>query len=81
MEVRLPDWWDYPAQCEHGHPWGPERVIVSWMHCRCPAAVEAVADAGRLVTRLCHAELRAAGRGGTGRGTSPEGKAGNVKRY
>jgi len=46
MDVGLPDWWDYPAQCEHGHPWGPGRVIVSWMHCRCPEAVEAVAGRG-----------------------------------
>jgi hypothetical protein len=46
MDVRLPDWWDYPAQCEHGHPSGPERVIVSWMHCHCPPAVTAARDRG-----------------------------------
>jgi hypothetical protein len=29
-----PDWWNYPVACGHGHPWGPGRVIVSWMPVR-----------------------------------------------
>jgi hypothetical protein len=31
----LPHWWPYPQQCEHGHPWGPGRVIVAWRRCWC----------------------------------------------
>lgn len=23
----LPDWWEFPEQCQPGHPWGPGRVI------------------------------------------------------
>ena len=34
-EVRLPDWWCYPRQCERGHPWGPGRVLVRWRRCWC----------------------------------------------
>jgi hypothetical protein len=39
VDVRRPAWWCYPTECEHGHPWGPNRVIVSWMPCHCPPAV------------------------------------------
>jgi len=46
MGVRLPDWWQYPAACEQGHPWGPGRVIVSWMHCHCGPAVAAAGGRG-----------------------------------
>jgi hypothetical protein len=38
MDVRRPDWWTYPDQCQHGHQWGPGRVIVSWMPCQCAPA-------------------------------------------
>jgi hypothetical protein len=38
MDVRLPWWWDYATECENGHPWGPGRVIVSWMPCHCDPA-------------------------------------------
>ena len=44
--MQLPDWWEYPAQCEHGHEWGPGRVIVSWVHCRCGPALAAVGGRG-----------------------------------
>jgi len=46
MAAKLPDWWDYPAQCEHGHEWGPNRVIVSWTHCHCGPAVAAADGRG-----------------------------------
>jgi hypothetical protein len=29
----LPDWWPYPVQCGHGHPWSPGHVIVSYLPC------------------------------------------------
>ena len=43
MGVRRPDWWSryYPLECQHGHPWGPGRIIVSWTLCDCPSAVAA----------------------------------------
>jgi len=25
----------YPLECEHGHEWGPGRIIVSWQPCEC----------------------------------------------
>jgi hypothetical protein len=58
MDVRLPEWWDYPAQCEHGHPWGPERVIVSWLSCHCGPALAAAGDRGPAGHRVvsCRAE-------------------------
>jgi hypothetical protein len=37
-DVWRPDWRTYPTQCERGHPWGPGRVIVSWMPCQCEPA-------------------------------------------
>jgi uracil phosphoribosyltransferase len=37
--VTRPTWWDYPAGCPAGHPWGPGRVIVGWMPCDCPGAL------------------------------------------
>ena len=33
----LPDWWPYPVQCGHGHPWSPGHVIVSYLPCACCA--------------------------------------------
>jgi len=36
VDVRRPDWWKFPEQCSHGHPWGPGRVTVGWMPCDCP---------------------------------------------
>jgi len=33
----LPDWWPYPVQCGHGHPWSPGHVIVSYVRCLCRA--------------------------------------------
>jgi len=33
----LPDWWPYPVQCSHGHPWSPGHVIVSYVRCLCRA--------------------------------------------
>ena len=33
----LPDWWPYPVQCGHGHPWSPGHVIVSYLPCACRA--------------------------------------------
>jgi hypothetical protein len=33
----LPDWWPYPVQCRHGHPWSPGHVIVSYVRCLCRA--------------------------------------------
>jgi hypothetical protein len=43
MGVRLPDWWCYPEQCGNGHPWGPDRVVLSWQHCHCGPALAATA--------------------------------------
>jgi hypothetical protein len=40
-DVVRPDWWTYPAECQHGHPWGPGRVIVSWLPCQCAPARQA----------------------------------------
>ena len=54
--------------CELGHPWGAGDRVVDALPL--PSAVEAVAGRGRLVTRLCRGGRRAAGRAGTGRGTS-----------
>jgi hypothetical protein len=34
-DVQRLDWWKYPVKCGHGHPWGPGRVIVSWVVCQC----------------------------------------------
>jgi hypothetical protein len=39
--VWRPDWWTYPDECQEGHPWGPGRVIVSWMPCACDPAQKA----------------------------------------
>ena len=39
MGVQRPDWWQYPHHCQHGHEWGPGRVIVGWMPCDCPGAM------------------------------------------
>jgi len=33
----LPDWWPYPVQCGHGHPWSPGHVLISYMRCPCRA--------------------------------------------
>ena len=40
----LPSWWSYPAACQHGHEWGPGKVIVSWKPCDCQSA----RDSGKL---------------------------------
>jgi len=40
----LPRWWAYPRACEHGHRWGPGKVIVSWSPCDCDPAL---AEPGR----------------------------------
>jgi hypothetical protein len=42
-EDQLPNWWTYPTRCGNGHPWGPGRVLVSWMSCLCDPAREAQA--------------------------------------
>ncbi len=42
--VRRPDWWYYPLECEHGHEWGPGRVLVSWQRCHCAPARAAHPD-------------------------------------
>ena len=44
MGVRRPAWWYYPKRWEHGHEWGPGRVLVSWVRCHCPAARAAHPD-------------------------------------
>jgi hypothetical protein len=49
MGVRLPEWWDYPAQCEYGHPWGPGLVLVGWMNCTCPPMLAAGGPLGHTV--------------------------------
>ena len=36
--MQRPDWWFYPEQCENGHEWGPDRVLVVWQRCLCPGA-------------------------------------------
>jgi hypothetical protein len=55
-DAPLPDWWAYPRQCQHGHPWGPGlRVIVSWLPCSCsPARAERERGSGHL-TVACQA--------------------------
>jgi len=55
MGVRLPAWWDYPAQCERRHPWGPGLVLVGWKSCNCPPVLEAGGPAGHTVV-YCRAE-------------------------
>jgi len=37
-DVPLPDWWTWPAQCQHGHPWGPGRITLGWLPCQCAKA-------------------------------------------
>jgi lipopolysaccharide/colanic/teichoic acid biosynthesis glycosyltransferase len=51
-----PDWWDFPLECAHGHPWMPDSVRVSWSMCECPAAVAACSDRppGHLAVYCCH---------------------------
>jgi hypothetical protein len=44
MAVRRPEWWFYPEQCEHGHEWGPGRMLVSWARCYCAPARSAHPD-------------------------------------
>ena len=34
-DARLPDWWDYPAECRMHHPWGPGKVGIDWWECPC----------------------------------------------
>jgi SAM-dependent methyltransferase len=41
--VSLPEWWTYPTCCGAGHPWGPGKVIVSWLPCQCGPARAALA--------------------------------------
>jgi hypothetical protein len=36
MGDRLPSWWAYPEHCDHGHLWGPGKVMVSWNPYDCP---------------------------------------------
>ena len=67
MGVRRPDWWDYPAQCEQGHPWEPGQVLVGWLNCTCPPVVAAGGPAGHTVV-YCRAE--GCPSRGTGRATS-----------
>jgi hypothetical protein len=38
MDVRRPRWWTYPLECANHHPWGPGKVIVSWVPCQCGPA-------------------------------------------
>src|SRR5258707_3853810 len=55
-DVRRPDWWAYPTECQHGHPWGPGRVLVGWSPCDCaPARAERPRGPGHL-TVLCRTE-------------------------
>ena len=60
MGVNRPGWWSehYPEHCEHGHDWGPGRVIVAWRSCRCDPAVAAAGGRGSVghVTVSCRAE-------------------------
>jgi hypothetical protein len=50
MGVQRPNWWCYPERCQHGHEWGPGRIVVSWMPCDCPpAAAEREHGPGQLV--------------------------------
>jgi hypothetical protein len=41
MDVQLPEWWTDPEHCGNGHPWGPGRVLLSWMPCQCDPARKA----------------------------------------
>ena len=55
-DVRRPAWWAYPVRCQHGHPWGPGRVAVSWSPCGCaPARAGQPRGPGHLTVR-CRAE-------------------------
>ena len=55
-DVWRPDWWTYPVHCQHGHPWGPGRVIVAWSPCDCaPARAQQLKGPGHLTVR-CRAE-------------------------
>jgi hypothetical protein len=69
MDVQLPDWWDYPARCEQGHLWGPNPVIVSWMHCHCPGGGGSRSGTRPAGHQVVSCRLKAAGRAGAGRGT------------
>jgi hypothetical protein len=55
-DVSRPDWWAYPVACGHGHPWGPGRVIVSWLPCACGPAREAQAKGPGHLRVSCRAE-------------------------
>ncbi len=51
----VPEWWNYPHACGHGHPWGPGRVIVSWMPCSCaPARAARSPGSGHLTVSCQH---------------------------
>jgi len=64
MDVRRPDWWKYPADCQLGRPLGPELVPAEWQECGCPPA-QATVGRGHLVIRCgtdgCPRDLGAAG--------------------
>jgi hypothetical protein len=48
MGVRRPAWWSWPAECENGHEWGPDRVLVSFTRCHCAPVHEAYGETGGL---------------------------------
>jgi hypothetical protein len=51
-DVQLPAWWVYPVRCQHGHEWGPGRVLVGWSPCDCaPARAERTRGSGHLTVR------------------------------
>jgi hypothetical protein len=52
----LPDWWAYPEECAHGHPWGPGKVIVSWTPCMCTPALTRQARGPGHRTVSCRAD-------------------------
>jgi hypothetical protein len=49
---RLPARWEWPEQCQAGHPWGPGRVIVGWQPCQCAAALAEPGKGHQVV--CCH---------------------------
>jgi len=78
MGVRRPAWWCYPERCQNGHEWGPGLITVSWVLCDCPAARAASGVVRPGIWRCSATRRRAAGRCGTGPGTSPEGNKNGV---
>jgi hypothetical protein len=42
--TQCPSRWGFPLECERGHPWTPDSVMVTWIPCKCPSAMATYTD-------------------------------------